>query len=150
MPLPTEPGIYYWTPPNGAPRIVAIVRAYGTLMADVDPGSSWFTLLEAVKGEWGPRIPSPEQLEAMRRVAKMLPWDAIDHKGNIEVCLHCGVVWRADDSDEPPPHKPGCPWLRAQEKPPRDPGACPGCGGWPGGDGGMCPLCKAYPPRQEE
>ena len=125
MPVPTEPGFYYWTPPNGAPRIVSIVRAHGMLMADMEPGSPWFTLLAALKGEWGPRIPSPEQLAAMREV---LPYFSpisnvieIAPTGGIlsekhNVCIFCGAPEDPPDSGDAH-HAPSCLWLRAQEKP---------------------------------
>jgi len=116
MSTPTEPGYYWWTPPRGKPRIAEAVRAHGMLMADIEPGTPWFTLLEAVKGEWGPRIPAPDRLRAMEEVmAKDITAYADPEAA---YCPFCEVEWDWVNGDKwTCQHLPTCPWLRAQETP---------------------------------
>lgn len=112
MTAPTEPGWYWWRHPGSIlqelrdwhPRRI-IQRADGTLgilfflACNYKDGTSPF---DFVQGEWGPRIPGPDQLEAMREVCNRNPlWRG--------VCYFCG---NSDDT-----HAPHCAYGRAQDKP---------------------------------
>jgi len=72
MSLPTKPGYYYWRQP-------------GTICPFGQPESRivWFhpdePATHVATGEWGPRIPEPEQLQAMWELA-----DAVADAGEAE------------------------------------------------------------------
>jgi len=78
MSLPTKPGYYYWRQP-------------GTICPFGQPESRivWFhpdePATHVATGEWGPRIPEREQLEAMRELADA---DA-DEAEATEECMAC-------------------------------------------------------------
>ena len=115
MNTPTEPGYYWWTPPRGKPRIAEAVRAHGMLMADIEPGTPWFTLLEAVKGEWGPRIPAPDRLRAMEEVCEREPVANTGYARFCDICLSHAV-----DENDMIVHAPTCPWPRARPPKPKE------------------------------
>ncbi|MBU0847735.1 hypothetical protein KKH23_11155, partial [Patescibacteria group bacterium] len=83
-------------------------------------GTSLVPISEVEVDEWGPRIPSPERLEAMEQVCAAYPWDDIDRKGNMCICRYCEVRWDRYEEEPghptPPDHDPACPWKRAQPK----------------------------------
>ena len=107
MPTPTEEGWFWYTPSDGPkrPQPMQVVRdAQGHLhigaptCGSPHPGRAG--------GTWGERIPSSDQIKAMREVV------AIDPHDNGDCCPLCHC-WSTDD----PPHDPTCPWIRAQDPP---------------------------------
>ncbi len=138
----TETGTYYWRRSPVFPWRFAVVRAngeYGITDTHAPDGPLLEMETSGYSGEWGPRIPGPEQLAAMREMAETDPtyldtearWQApppYDTRYgadlcHVRVCGHCN----ADPEYVPPDtpsgvgyyevrnHAPDCPWLRAQE-----------------------------------
>lgn len=74
-------------------------------------------------GEWGERIPDSDTLTAMRELVRLPhvyhgPDVALPGAGKRLTCLACGATARVNTWANQPkdvPHRPDCPWLRAQE-----------------------------------
>jgi len=76
MNAPTEPGHYWWIGEGHAPIVVEVDRFPDGMLVVVGPsrtGAAWCIemqrFLAGAKGAFGPRIPGPEQLEAMHELA---------------------------------------------------------------------------------
>ena len=129
MPTPTEPGTYRFRiiGPDGeaGPWLVVevifppafvppdmLLWAYSARWKGGRPVRDL-----AEQGEWGPRIPGPEQLEAMLEMAQACPLDGPDACGQV-CCRFCAEAWQTPKGEGwEYAHAPDCPWLRAQEKP---------------------------------
>ena len=92
MPIPTEPGHYYYRLPNRGSLVMA----------------ERLVLSLAQGGEWGLRIPPPARLEALEELAARAPY-RIDKERMRMACVWCG-----EDVNEP--HHHTCPWQRAQPR----------------------------------
>jgi len=141
MPIPTEPGHYWFRASRALTNqdgywdweVILVYKKRKWLYAqfcdhDVE------RRVEHLRGQWGPRIPSPEQISEANPwlVVKSdeLPSGLMAHHLR---CWHCRVslVQRGDRGVAPedipglcqrlrrssPAHRPDCPWLLAQEKP---------------------------------
>ena len=121
MPAPTEPG-YYWRrdSPDSPWRVVEHCRN-GCIMAHSRPIVGPCPICESDGVEWGPRIPGPDQIEAMRQVCQAHPFRRVQRDANhaIYQCRHCHAQQSTErgDAGESFPHAPDCPYPRAQEKP---------------------------------
>lgn len=63
---------------------------------------------DPLKVKWLEHIPSSATLKALRELAAEVP-DSENCEG---ICMYCHAMLRRFDTE---PHKPDCPWLRAQE-----------------------------------
>jgi hypothetical protein len=113
MPIPTEPGWYWWRPDDGGIFDWECVKVW---RANAIPGKPLFvssltysthrpedwTRLDD-DGEWGERIPSQKRLIATARLLATFP------DGEAGACAYCGF---GDDV-----HARYCPWALAQDHP---------------------------------
>ena len=131
MSVPTEPGWYWWRESLDSPywQIVWIQEVGGRPpFPELDvyfPLTGGRQFLPDLKGEFGPRIPSPERLEAMEKVlAAMALNDACPRRGGPGECIRCAFCGGIEEmlAMIPPKrhlrHAPGCPWVLAQEAKP--------------------------------
>lgn len=118
---PALPGWYWWTDIFGGDDGQHCVRVYDAaqgISAVLPEAFGGVVKVEDATGTFGPRIPSPERLEALEAIRKAGPWDTIDHKGDVLCCRHCGITWMYPDDEPEPEHKNVCPWPAAQESKP--------------------------------
>ena len=148
--VPKKPGMYWWRPPH-TPKLSSERDRYEweeatpeekadyrkpriTQLRFLSDGSpmSYPEAEATYTGTWGPRIPSPDRLEAMYE-ATAEELTAADECGR-PYCVwcyaerHCEVIpgtWDGVRQDLRTwiDHAPNCPWLRAQEAPDAHP-AC--------------------------
>jgi len=131
MPVPTEPGPHYWRSGPDAPwQIVEVSKGARGLEFEIferyrgEPGAWCWYDVDMEWGEWGERIPDSPTLKAMRQLARTDPWLFAGECG--WTCRHCRAVLNPREHPDMSPagvwaarnehHKPGCPWLLAQEK----------------------------------
>ena len=106
MSIPTEPGWYWWT-------------HKWTLQTRVDyynPRASEGMKLRFKFAEWGPRVPSPDALTALREL-RDFGWETQNDEEVYRRCRYCDGETGRNGTQK---HAPDCPWLRAQEKPHAD------------------------------
>lgn len=104
MPIPTEPGHYYYRLPSS----LLVLKLPGPGCTDAYAMTERVVLSFAQGGEWGLRIPPPERLEALEELAARAPY-RIDKERMRMACVWCG-----EDVNEP--HHHTCPWQRAQPR----------------------------------
>ena len=121
MSVPTKAGVYLWRPNADSPwqwRATQWHRWFG--MEGQPTGQHCLAVtrirgpvpVEEHGGEWGPRIPDPERLQAMHELTTIEPMCGINYGGGCDdsICFYCGAPWRDEDTE----HDSDCPWLRAQ------------------------------------
>ena len=121
---PTKPGWYWWTPAGRGRPIPMIPGRVGTngddglaLHSFAFDGHKWNAVAYPLNyAEFGPRIPDPPQLEAMRELAAQEPLSATAADYGAVECVICPGTW--DDDLQGVLHAPDCPWLLAQ--PPKE------------------------------
>ena len=126
MNTPTEPG-WYWhrNTEHGPWWLVQLIWGHhgGAMHMSVYEGDRHSYDLpvcsngvEVDAGEWGPRIPEPERLKAMREMVESEPVLDVtrDTREMHFLCAYCSkCIVNVGQG-----HDPDCPWKRAQEDKP--------------------------------
>ena len=116
MPIPSEPGWYWWRATPTGEWVPALLHISGIpqMRTPHTRMTAWVSPCEwGDAQEWGPRIPGRARLAALEELAAKEPlgYDALE----FVICCYCHAVM-PNDQPEASFHKATCPWQRAQER----------------------------------